>query len=88
MISYQTKNHMKKTVLVTGGMGFLGFNLCKKLLSQGHFVYCVDNLQSSYLDDPNKKCDVDPSTFRFIKADVRDINWFNLIDKYWYQKYN
>ncbi len=32
-----------KTTLVTGGAGFLGSHLCKKLLDKGHEVICVDN---------------------------------------------
>ncbi len=34
---------MSKTVLVTGGAGFLGSHLCDRLLSLGHEVVCVDN---------------------------------------------
>ncbi len=32
-----------KTVLVTGGAGFLGSHLCERLLSDGEDVLCVDN---------------------------------------------
>ncbi len=34
---------MRKSVLVTGGAGFLGSHLCEKLLDAGHDVLCVDN---------------------------------------------
>jgi UDP-glucuronate decarboxylase len=32
-----------KTVLVTGGAGFLGSHLCDRLIANGHDVLCVDN---------------------------------------------
>ncbi len=32
-----------KTILVTGGAGFLGSHLCEKLLEKNHEVICVDN---------------------------------------------
>ena len=32
-----------KKVLVTGGAGFIGSHLCKKLLEQGNDVLCIDN---------------------------------------------
>ncbi|MFW6147357.1 MAG: UDP-glucuronic acid decarboxylase family protein [Thermodesulfobacteriota bacterium] len=35
--------HEKKSVLVTGGAGFLGSHLCERLLKEGHGVICVDN---------------------------------------------
>jgi UDP-glucuronate decarboxylase len=33
----------EKTVLVTGGSGFLGSHLCDRLLADGHDVICLDN---------------------------------------------
>ena len=33
----------QKTILVTGGAGFLGSHLCDRLIAQGHEVVCVDN---------------------------------------------
>lgn len=37
----------RKSILVTGGSGFLGAHLCKRLLDEGHEVLCVDNFFSS-----------------------------------------
>ncbi|MDA8626250.1 SDR family oxidoreductase [Flavobacteriaceae bacterium] len=34
----------KKTILVTGGAGFIGSHLCKRLLNENHKVICLDNL--------------------------------------------
>ncbi len=36
----------KKTVLVTGGAGFIGHHLCSALLSRGYKVLCLDNFSS------------------------------------------
>ena len=33
-----------KTFLITGGAGFLGSHLCKRFISEGNRVICVDNL--------------------------------------------
>ena len=32
-----------KKILVTGGAGFIGSHLCKKLVEQGNDVICIDN---------------------------------------------
>ena len=38
---------MKKKVLVTGGTGFLGSHICKRLIQQDINLICIDNLSSS-----------------------------------------
>ena len=52
--------HIRKRILVTGGAGFLGSHLCKRLLSDGHDILCVDNFFTGtkdniieLLDNPN-----------------------------------
>jgi UDP-glucose 4-epimerase len=37
---------MRLKVLVTGGAGFIGSNLCERLVRNGHLVTCLDNLAS------------------------------------------
>ncbi len=40
-----------KRILVTGGAGFIGSHLCKKLLEMGNEVICVDNFYSGSKDN-------------------------------------
>jgi UDP-N-acetylglucosamine 4-epimerase len=59
-----------KTVLLTGGAGFIGSNLCESLLEHGNRVRCFDNLSTG------KRENVDEfrkhQRFAFIEADLRD----------------
>ena len=34
--------------LVTGGAGFIGSNLCRRLISEGHYVICLDDLSTGH----------------------------------------
>ena len=59
---------MRKKILITGGAGFLGRHLCKKLLPNNQ-VICVDNFLTGkkknileFLENPN---------FKFIKHDIK-----------------
>tara|TARA_B100000941_G_C28484218_1_gene544010 strand:- start:119 stop:1048 length:930 start_codon:yes stop_codon:yes gene_type:complete len=40
-----------KTILIAGGSGFIGSNLCNRLLNDGNKVICVDNLFSSKIEN-------------------------------------
>jgi dTDP-glucose 4,6-dehydratase len=40
-----------KRALVTGGAGFLGSHLCERLLSEGYYVVCMDNLRTGSLEN-------------------------------------
>ncbi len=35
---------VKKRIIITGGAGFIGSHLCRRLLNDGHDVLCIDNL--------------------------------------------
>jgi len=71
-----------KTVLVTGGAGFLGSHLCGKLLERGYEVIALDNLFTGRVK--NIEDFLNSSNFRFIKHDIEDpidlkVDWiFNL----------
>lgn len=73
---------MGNRVLVTGGAGFLGAAICRRLIAEGHFVICMDDMSTGsiaaiadFAGHPH--C-------QFIQADVADpirlsVDWiFNL----------
>jgi UDP-glucose 4-epimerase len=53
--------------LVTGGAGFIGSNIVKLLIDEGHTVTVLDNLLSGYRENLNPFPQV-----RFIAGDIRD----------------
>lgn len=55
-------------ILVTGGAGFIGSCLCRRLYDEGHEVFCLDNLQTGRLKNIN---DIfGKNRFHFIEYDV------------------
>ena len=55
-------------ILVTGGAGFIGSHLCKRLLDEGNEVLCVDNLFTGSKDNILNL--MDNKKFEFIRHDV------------------
>ena len=59
---------MRKRILVTGGAGFLGSHLCKRLLNEGNEVICVDNFFTG--DKKNIEDLMSDPYFEVIRHDV------------------
>ena len=60
---------MAKTILITGGTGFIGSNLCKRLIKdENNKIICVDNNYTGTLD--NVKELLDNPRFKFIEHDI------------------
>ena len=59
-----------KRILVTGGAGFVGSNLCERLLRDGHSVVCLDNLYTGSLD--NIEDFKNNENFEFRQMDILD----------------
>src|SRR4030042_4132819 len=57
-----------KRILVTGGAGFIGSHLCKKLLETGHEVICVDNFFTGSKRNLEKL--LDDHYFELIRHDI------------------
>ncbi len=58
-----------KNILVTGGAGFIGAHLIKKLSKKNSTIYCIDNLYTgSYKNFSDIK--INPNKLKFIKHDV------------------
>jgi len=60
-------------ILVTGGAGFIGSNLCERLLrDEGNYVIALDNLFTGRLENLSE-CMKSPR-FKFIEGDVQDLH--------------
>ena len=67
----------KKTVVITGGAGFIGSHLCFRLVDSGYKVICIDNLITGRL--ANVRPLLKNRNFKFIKQDV--CNYIKLAGK-------
>ena len=59
---------MSKKILVTGGAGFIGSHLCRRLLADGHRVLCVDSLFTGTKE--NIEGLLGDKNFEFIQHDI------------------
>ncbi len=63
-------------ILVTGGTGFIGNHLCRKLLEQGHQVICLDNNFSGSMD--NIADLLENKNFTFVLHDVTEKFYYDV----------
>lgn len=65
-----------KTVLITGGAGFIGSNLCKRLLDENYHVICLDNFYTG------RKRNIEElrenKNFEIMSLDVRNLSYWDL----------
>ena len=61
-------------VLVTGGAGFIGSNLCEFLLKEGHIVKCLDNFATGHIENLLPLIEEYPNTFTLQVGDIRNLD--------------
>lgn len=61
-------------VLVTGGAGFIGSNLCEHLLAQGNEVRCLDNFATGKSENVIPLLAKYPATFQLLVGDIRNMD--------------
>ncbi|MDR7209001.1 SDR family oxidoreductase [Flavobacterium piscis] len=70
------KNLIQNSILITGGAGFIGSNLCEYFLEKGQKVICLDNFSTGH--HHNLKDFMSNPNFKLIEGDIRNINDCNL----------
>ena len=61
-----------RNILVTGGAGFIGSNLCEELLKKGDRVICLDNFMTGHRH--NITPFISHPNFALIEGDIRDLD--------------
>ncbi len=59
-------------ILITGGAGFIGSNLCEYFIMQGSQVVCLDNFATGHKH--NLDFMMNHPNFKLIEGDIRDLD--------------
>lgn len=59
-------------ILITGGAGFIGSNLCDYFIENGNQVVCLDNFATGHLHNLNQV--INHPNFKLIEGDIRDLD--------------
>lgn len=62
-----------KKILVTGGAGFIGSNLCESLLKRGYHVTCLDNFATGKIENLLPLIEKFPDKFALQIGDIRNL---------------
>ena len=57
-------------ILITGGTGFIGNHLCRRLLQEGHYIICLDNNFTGSME--NIQDLIQHPKFEFIRHDITE----------------
>ena len=60
-------------ILITGGAGFIGSNLCEYFLGRGEHVTCLDNFATGHMENLIPLISAYPDTFKLIVGDIRNM---------------
>ena len=62
-----------RKILVTGGAGFIGSNLCEALLKRNDYVVCLDNFSTGKIENVLPLIEQYPDRFKLIVGDIRNM---------------
>ena len=63
-----------RKILVSGGAGFIGSNLCEELVKKGDYVICLDNFSTGRIENIQGLIDNNSDRFKLIVGDIRNLD--------------